>query len=138
MGIQTVESTIVDNITQIVKKRQSAIVLGNFKFGEIVCQIRSPFPEWEDSLKGDSKPELQMFNKRFHRMNSFSTNETPRIIANVFAYPKTKELSMFSWESLPHETPGKEIKSFWQNGYCYVIQKNYLARFQKANAEIDI
>ena len=138
MFTHTVESTIVEKLSRIVNQRSSPLVLGNFKFGEIVCQIRSPFPEWQASLSGEGEPDLQMFNERFRRLKCFLTSEDPQLAAKVFTYSRTKELAMFSWENLPPTSPGRKIKSFWRDGYCYVVQRNLLARFRMAEAEIDI
>jgi hypothetical protein len=138
MSVQSIENILVEKLNRIINHRNSTLVLGNFELGDIVCQIIAPFPEWQASLGGDARPELQIYNAMFHRLRRFMTKEDPQLTAKVFNYTRTKELATFAWDNLPPTSPGREVKSFWHNGYCYIIRRNLLARYRKEEGEMDI
>ena len=138
MHTESVESKIIEEFNRVVDRNSNLSILGNFKFAEIICQIHSPFPEWQDSLEGKPTPDLQIFAKRFQRLKCFLTAEDPHLLARVFSNSRVQELVISAWESLPPTSPGREMKLFWRDDCCYVVHKNSLSRFKMTKAEMDI
>ncbi len=138
MSLERLAEAIDEAIRRAGGSEGESATLGDFKFGEIVCRIRSPFPTWRDCLEGRAREDLRMFDDRFQRFRRFLTDEKPDLVVHALADPGAPRLARLAWDALPPPTPGRQVKTFWQEDRCYVVQRGFVARSRSRDREIEV
>jgi hypothetical protein len=136
--MENVGTEVAQKVQGLVAAKPCPAAIGNFKVGELVYQIRAPFPEWGAALRGEPVPALRMFAGKFKRLRCFLSGDDPELVASVYTDRGIKALATRVWDELPASTPGKEAKSFWGDGCFYIVRRNSVARFRAAEARLDI
>jgi len=112
--------------------------VGTFSIGGVSCSVDCPFPEWKATMEAEHAPVSHGWDKRLRQLREFRSSSQADFRTRVYRDSGIRPHAQALFAAMQPSAPGRELRTLWHDGTCYIVQVGLLGRYRAQARDLDV